>query len=258
MERGDGRRWTYAGIAVLAAALCLRLLGLNKGLWMDETYSMKAIAPQTLRGMLRSMRWDDQPPLYYVILRFWTMLGTNEAMLRLLSVLYSLAAILCVIYLMKQYSRSAALLAALVLATFPLALRYSQEIRPYALLLLATALAFYFATRILAQPGRKLYYFGLGVSLSVAVLSHLVGIFVPIPVFLFMVLRNPRWRNISLPASMIILASVTALFCIVRYYYLVGVERVTNNWWMPPISLSLFGSVIRSATAMPPASPGNP
>ena len=245
----DSRPGRYAAPVIVGAALCLRILGLNKGLWMDETYSVLTISADTLRAMLRTMRWGNQPPLYYVVLRFWSMLSTDEVMLRLLSVVLSLAVILIVMYLMKRYSPSAALFSGLVLAAFPLVLRYSQEIRPYGLLLLATALAFCFASQIIAQPERTYSYLGLAVSLSAAILTHLVGIFLFLPVCLFVLLRNPSWRSVSIPGSVAVIASVTAVILAVRYY-LLGMESVTSNWWMPPISLSLMSSVAKNATAM--------
>ncbi len=241
----------------LCAALALRLLGLNKGLWMDETYSIRTISTDSLLGMIRAMRLDNQSPLYFVVLRIWALLGTSEFMLRMLSVVLGIAAVVSVAYWMKRYSPSAALFAALVMSTFPLLLRYSQEVRPYAFLLLATALAFYCASRVIAEPGRHIWYLALAASLITGVMVHLVGVFLLIPVGLFILVRNPRWRGVPVMNVLLVSVSFIAVFCLVRYYYLKGVESVTQNWWMSPISLSLFARTLRDASAMT-SLPGQP
>ena len=53
-------------------------------------------------------------------------------------------------------------------ATLPLFLRYSQELRDYGLLLLATALAFLAARRLAAAPERWGPALGLAAALSAA------------------------------------------------------------------------------------------
>ena len=68
---------TYAVLAVLVvlSALALRLIGLSKGIWLDEWLSIRTSGSADLMGALRSY---DHPPLYFVLLRAWSILGSDE------------------------------------------------------------------------------------------------------------------------------------------------------------------------------------
>jgi 4-amino-4-deoxy-L-arabinose transferase-like glycosyltransferase len=78
---------------------------------------------------------DTNPPLYYLLLNGWTRLfGTGDVALRLLSVVFSLAALPLLWTLAgRAGGRPAALPAALLFAVSPLAIYYSTEGRMYSL-----------------------------------------------------------------------------------------------------------------------------
>jgi uncharacterized membrane protein len=145
-----------------AAAICLLGLALRLfrigawGIGLDEAYSVSAAA-RGVTDLVRFVAVDDfHPPLYYLLLHVWSLLGTNEVLLRLPSVVFGVAAIWVLYKLGATIAgERVGLLAALILAVSPLHIYYSQEVRMYALLfLLGTASLYFFARGILGGHRR--------------------------------------------------------------------------------------------------------
>lgn len=122
--------------ALAAAAVVLGLLLplplLTQSLWLDEASSVW-FARLPVSDLLFRL-CDPHPPGYYLLLKGWLALGATEAWLRLPSVLASVAAVA----LTARAGRAllgprAGVLAALLLATFPLQSWYAAEVRMYAL-----------------------------------------------------------------------------------------------------------------------------
>jgi hypothetical protein len=235
--------YTYALVGILVLALSIRLIGLNKGIWLDETFTIGMISKESLLEMLQSLRSDTHPPLNYVLLYFWSKISNSEEFLRLLSVLFGMGTVAVVMRWIKQYSLSASLLAGLYFATNPIMLRFSHEIRNYQILVFATALAFLFASRAIAKPEKLTGYIGLAVSLTVAISSHLIGIMLIAPIFVFIVFMTVLEQK-KVCWSKAILAVITPFLVFIYFYffYLKTLTQRQEDWWMPSVSWHLFSS----------------
>ncbi|NPV09980.1 MAG: hypothetical protein HPY83_18705 [Anaerolineae bacterium] len=125
---------------------------------------------------------DVQPPLYYLLLRFWTDLaGTSEYSLRFLSVGLSLLAVpllyrlaLCLITNGESGRRGwgAACVAALAAAIHPWHVWHAQDARMYSLLLAAGAFSTLLLLRWFAFEGRVRYRVWAPLALSYALLLY--------------------------------------------------------------------------------------
>lgn len=144
---------------------------------------------------------------------------------------------------MRRYSYLSSILTGIILATLPVVMRFSQEIRGYALLLSATALAFYFASRLKAEPQKLTGYVGLTASLAVAVLTHMVGVMLIIPVWLFIVTMNSDIKRIELGKAFLTIAIPAALFIFFKYFFLY--RSPSHDWWMPQVNLEMLWSIFR-------------
>jgi mannosyltransferase len=125
----------------------------SKGLWLDEAFSVW-LGWQPLGEMLSWLvRIDQHPPLYYILLHFWMVLGDGAATVRALSALLGTLTI-PVIYLLgrRLADGKVGLLAALILAVSPFHVRFAQETRMYTLLMFNASLALYFLVRLLTDP----------------------------------------------------------------------------------------------------------
>lgn len=142
-------------ILILLAGLILRLVSLDQSLWLDEATSVLVARNLSFSQIVGAFSPGDfHPPFYYLFLKIWiTIFGSNEIAVRTLSVLFGTATVYLV-YLIGQrlFSKSMGLVAALLLATAPLHIYYSQETRMYVLATFLTCLAAFFFTGVLRQP----------------------------------------------------------------------------------------------------------
>jgi len=135
-ERRVCRRdlWLLAGIILLGVWLRLYQLG-AESLWFDEGWT--ALISQLEGQELRHALWTLPFPLYYLLMSFWTEVGSSEFWLRLFSALAGILSLPLLFQLARvTLGRRTAHLAALLLAISPLHIWYSQEARMYALAVL--------------------------------------------------------------------------------------------------------------------------
>jgi hypothetical protein len=125
----------------------------QKGMWLDETFSVW-LANHSVADMLQwIVRIDQHPPLYYLLLHYWIGLkGDTPYYVRLLSALFG-AGTLPVIYLIgKRMSGAVMGLAAAVLLAFsPFNIYFAQETRMYTCLTFNAAVAIYALIRLLTD-----------------------------------------------------------------------------------------------------------
>ncbi|PSL93717.1 glycosyltransferase family 39 protein [Pseudomonas sp. R9.37] len=146
-------------VPILALAMAVRFYGLTaSAIWGDEASSL-LLSEYAMEDLWFHAAHDVHPPLYFFMLRGWIELfGDGIWSIRGMSALPGAAAVGLGIWLTRQLStRRAAVLAGVLLALFPTAVRYSQEVRMYSLLavwLLGATLALVYWVR---QPERTRY-----------------------------------------------------------------------------------------------------
>ena len=167
---------------LLAVATALRLYRLGQdSLWVDE-YASLLVAKLPLAAIpAGALRGDAfEPSLYFLLLHFVIgILGESEEALRLLSALAGAVTVPLALVLFRALGAStgAAALGAALLAISPLHLWYSQEARPYALLLCLGLGSLVCLLRALRTGGRLACSVSLG--LVPVILTHVVGLLFP-------------------------------------------------------------------------------
>ncbi len=140
--------------AVTLLGLVLRLVQLNfQPLWWDEGYSV-FFATRDLPTLLARTAVDIHPPLYYILMQWWSdLFGTGDVALRLLSVLIGVATI-PLLYLVARdlFDERVGILSAFLLAIAPLPIYYSQELRMYGLVTLLALASVAFQLKLLTHP----------------------------------------------------------------------------------------------------------
>lgn len=200
---------------ITLGALALRLYRIGaEELWLDETISaVAAMAPA--RDILAGAFSPKNPPLYYLILHYWSLLfGIGETALRSFS---AVVGTLLVVGIgssgARFFSRRAGLLAAAVAAAAPLSVHYSQETRCY-ILLAAAALAYiHFSLALADGPtvGRQIGFVISGLALAY---THAAGILLlPLPNLLFLA-RPARKYYLRLLALQLLIAAGAAPYWI--------------------------------------------
>jgi len=145
--------WPILG-AIVILGLGLRLFDLGThALWLDEALSLHYARLPFRELITRLSEGDVNPPFYYLLLKAWTVLGDSEFILRLPSALAGVLVIPLTFVIGSHLSgRRAGLLAAALVATSDLQLRYSQEARPYSLMTLAAAVSIWGLLKLLEIP----------------------------------------------------------------------------------------------------------
>jgi len=129
------------------------LLLADKGMWLDETFSVW-IANHSVPDMLQwIIRIDQHPPLYYLLLHYWiTLNGDTPYYARLLSALFGAGTIPIIYPIGKRISGAVVGLAAAVfLALSPYNIFFAQETRMYTLLTFNAAVTIYALVRLLTD-----------------------------------------------------------------------------------------------------------
>ena len=141
------------GVAlVMVAALVLRFWT-RSDLWLDEALTVN-IARLPIHEIPSYLRRDGAPPLFYVLLHFWTgFFGTSDVAVRSLSgVIGVLTVPLAWMAGKRMGGPKVAWAAMLLVATSPFATRYDTEARMYSLVVLLTVLGFLALDRSLRDP----------------------------------------------------------------------------------------------------------
>jgi mannosyltransferase len=152
-RRADPTHLALAGIVVLAAVLRFPTPGVQS-FWLDE-----GIAIDSMRHGFGAMfdsiaHTEGNPPFYFVLGWGWTRIfGDSEAGIRSLSALFGLATVPVVFAIGRRLATPrVALVAAALVATNPLLVWFSQEARPYALVVLLSSLSVLLLLRVLERP----------------------------------------------------------------------------------------------------------
>jgi len=156
---------------ILILGLIFRLASINQSFWLDEAIGALVVKEQGLVSIASQFpRGDNHPPLYYLMLEIWSNLfGFSEIALRSLSVIFGVMTIFLVFQIAKKIVKNNkfySLFSALLLASSPLHIYYSQEARMYVVAAFFAAASFYFFLQTFEKK-RKKYLAWIFFSLSI-------------------------------------------------------------------------------------------
>ncbi|HUV04024.1 MAG TPA: glycosyltransferase family 39 protein [Armatimonadota bacterium] len=169
------RRFGLLYVSVVVGAF-LRVFHLGaQSIWGDEALTLQRYAAGESLAQVLSGVWHSafHPPLYFVIVHYWCLLGKSEIMLRMPSAVFGIAAI-PLIYLVARriFGPPVPGLSALVLALAPFHVWYSQEARMYSLQVLLALGSMLFFLR--AWESRRPMDFALyGILTVLALYTHI-------------------------------------------------------------------------------------
>jgi mannosyltransferase len=133
--------WLIIGTIVLGAAIRLYGLG-TKSVWLDEAFSVQLVR-EPWSQFVETIRSNEvNMAAYYVLLRQWVRLGTDETTVRLLSAILAILTI-PVVYALgaRLFGRAAGRIAALLFALDTGDVWAAQEARSYALVIFLVAVS---------------------------------------------------------------------------------------------------------------------
>ncbi len=210
----------------------------KRNFWDDEAASV-IFAQLPWSSFWRTIaNYEANMSFYYFLLRGWLHFGDSEAVIRGLSVLFGLAAILATYLLGKRlFGTKEGLVSAALSAVNMFQIRYSQEARGYSLLLLLSSLSTYFLVRAIESPRQKRYWFGYVVLSALGVYTHLFFYLVVLAQWLpmgFIRARNIGFKTIvRTAAGFILLTAPMTLFILTK-------DKAQLNWVPRPTVLLLL------------------
>jgi mannosyltransferase len=141
------------GAIVVAIVGAYFYLYSGSNLWLDEALSLN-IARLPLSDLHNALKHDGAPPLYYVLLHFWSgAFGTGATAVRSLSALCMVGAAVTLWFVARRWlGERVAWLTALLMVVNPYAYRYATETRMYALLILLVSLGILAVQRAVERP----------------------------------------------------------------------------------------------------------
>ncbi len=174
-------RIVLAALLLLAAGL--RVMALDKPLYIDEIVTL-TVGAQPLAKMGAVMRQiDASPALYPVLLHGWLQLARSDAWARALSALFGFMAV-CVVYLIgrRVFGVRTGLAAAFVAAIAPAHVHYAQYVRSYSLFTLLAGVQLLIMVGWFGSAGR-LRWRGLALTLVTAAMlyTHYLALLIVVP-----------------------------------------------------------------------------
>ena len=241
MKKIKGSRYYFYVLSIIILTIFLRFFMLtNHSLWYDEGASLDFSNASTLQESISIVRGIPNSgayqPLYFIILFLWRQaFSDTEFALRSLSALLGVGSVIVIFFTtLRIYGKNHALWSSLILAFSSFCVYYSQEVRPYALLIFLASLQLYFFSKVLDKGESHESVSKLLFSIFTA-----LGLFGNITMILFtgalclshiVIYRNPRrWLQWWVPAGFFCLPAIL--------YYLTG----SNATDPESISVSRFG-----------------
>jgi hypothetical protein len=230
-RRLDSSLAVCLGVQVFLFSFRLNVLSL----WTDELWSLQVVQ-QSLPAILRFVAVDIHPPLYFLMLHYWLKLplgGDPVVRMRLLSVLFALAATVAVDLLWARRLPASARLWFLTLWTSsPCLLLYCRMARSYSLQLLVSTLAAYALWRLMERKGRRATW-TYAAALALVLYTHYIpGIALAAAGALLLAERR-RWRDLFLSSGLTLVAYLPWLAILVtalwKWTQQTGVYALARN-----------------------------
>jgi len=228
----------------LAAFVAITLPTLAKSsVWFDEAFGAYLIRFDFF-DVARYTASDVHPPFYYWLLKIWGhFFGHSEFALRSMSVLFMMVAIFFGFVLVKRlFNRRAAWLSLLFMVLAPMLVRYSQEMRMYALVS-AIALAATYTLVIAVESKRKLPWIVYGLLVGLGMWTHYFSALIWLSHWAWRawVLRDKNRKKFmkTFFSKEWVLAHVVAVgFFLPWLPFLVHqyLDVQINGFWIPPVS----------------------
>jgi uncharacterized membrane protein len=254
-NRTLSQQWLYVAglIAFVVLALIIRIHAISVPvIWYDEAFSV-LLSERSPALIWATTARDVHPPLYYVIVHYWMlMFGNSLLSLRGLSAVADVGTLVMCLKLMSLVaSRRATCFAALMLALLPISVRYSQEVRMYAMLgfwLMAATVALVCWHRQTPSKGYAALYVLL---MSAAFYTHYFAALCVLVHWLY-------WSGlgtgepVALPVRKWLMANVAivALYLPWLPHLIDQMRRMNGLEWVAPTTWSMLPGLVSECTAM--------
>ncbi|SVC86754.1 uncharacterized protein METZ01_LOCUS339608, partial [marine metagenome] len=201
-------------LVIMTIGGLLRIFDLgSKSFWGDELISIyHSTDIVDLKSFFTAHRGNAHPPLYFLLLKLWSLGGNEEYYLRLLSVLFGTLAIPITYLLGKEFFKTkASILAAFLVAISPFLLRFDREVRMYPLFVFLSIISILFFIKALRQNQSK-YWIGYVIVTILNTYTHYHAFLIIASMWLFYFVRF-RTYNLLLKKALLSQFVIALCFC---------------------------------------------
>jgi 4-amino-4-deoxy-L-arabinose transferase-like glycosyltransferase len=240
IERWLGAHLDGIALTVVAVGFFVRLLEATRSYFNpDEAMHYQILNQVSAFQAYKASLANAHPPLIFLLIYFWHLLGRSELMLRLPSVLAGTAFCWAAYQWIKiVFGRAPALIGVIFCAFAPALIALSAELRGYALLLCCAGAALYhlaraFDEKVDEKSARQMWYFSC--FLYLAILTHYSAVFFTVALGVYALARIADSR---LPRKAVFAwaAGQAGALAIYVFLYVTHISKIkTNiaNWAMP-------------------------
>ncbi|MEH2294232.1 glycosyltransferase family 39 protein [Nostoc sp.] len=151
-------KYYFVVFLIIIISIFLRFCLLqNQSLWFDQGWSLALSDGTTFQENLFQIvnreAGDKSQPLYYLVLFYWrSAFGDSKFAIRSLSALLGVGSVITIFFTsLRVYGKTHALWSSMILAVSSFSVFYSQDARPYALLIFIASLQIYFFSYSMAE-----------------------------------------------------------------------------------------------------------
>jgi 4-amino-4-deoxy-L-arabinose transferase-like glycosyltransferase len=247
--------WTRIAWVGVAIGIIARFVGLGaKSLWFDEGYTAWMVT-HPVKEIIRLVRADTAPPLYYILLRGWTeVFGHSEAGLRSISAVCSALTILLVFAIARRMlPNPAAVAGAVWLLVLGFHQQYfAQEARAYALMALLFAAAVYCVQRHLMEQHRR-WLIPLVPIIAASLYTHnMMAFFIAALGLFWLLLPSSHSIKRRFADGIVVAIAAAALFLPWAIYSLPSQLRMVNaSFWIERPTFANLGLILNWIAGVP-------
>lgn len=231
------RRALWLLLLVIAVGSFLRIYGLGaESIWLDEAHSVR-VSSENLASVVRATT-GQHLPLYFVILHFWMGLwGTSEVAVRSLSAIFGIISIPLIYYVGSLlFNKRVGLIGSFLSAISLYHIQFSQEARPYALLLLLSLLSFLLFVQILKQDKKWFYLFYLLTNILL-IYTHVFALFIIAAQMLFLFLFWTKYKPQRFKLLSVQMVTVVAILPFIFHISRAATSMIEHGFWISEPSL---------------------
>ena len=238
---------------VLVVSICFAifvgLIAISIGkfsVWHDESYTATLIE-SNYSGIIERTGNDVHPPLYYLLLKTWSLVfGDSIMALRLFSSVSMLVAIWIVWRLMrKTYGIRIGQVTLLALCIGPFLVRDGQEMRMYGLAALLASAATFLYVRTMTQKMKWQYAIAYGTFVAAGIYTHYFFILVPLVHFIHLMIFTKGYRIKNCMALRPFIPSVITAGALLMPWAPVVMKQyneVQGAFWIGPVGVETLTS----------------
>jgi len=233
-------------ITVLAVGAILRLLFLTKeGLWHDEALTgISAVKP--FWQMISFQFYLGHTPLYLLIIKPLVFIfGDSELVLRLPSVIFGVLAVYALFLLADKLFKNKLMVytSTALFALSALQIHFSQEARPYTMLVFFVILSFYLLLKALEDESVKSWFL---YSIATLVAIYISASALPVLAVQFVYSLIKKRGSFRFNTSLVAIAFIYAPMFF--YYFIRGSYKMR---WFTPLNMKTFTNLFYGYLLLP-------